>query len=254
MPRTVEVTLEKNTIEAESSNLLKGAKTEKLMEVSPYQIRTTIDLSTSTATEVKKKAAIFEVQRVADSFTTERFKEIDKLVADVKALLKKDQEGDGSAGGKARDLVKQVADEIEDTLPEFGKIVRKAVEKQVGKLSAAAKSSSTGVFRGIKLTAKFENSGASGLKVEVKESAKKWLAEKESILLKNITAEIEKTGVDTDGVKKVNNFYEIVCEKNPKFRIISQVKGNKFEMLAIYMFSSSGAKTYVAGENIPNFA
>jgi hypothetical protein len=252
MAKTIKVKLDDGGKElcAESSNALKGAKEEKLIEISPYQVRTLIDVSSITS-NVKKQIAFRESQNVAEKFADKLFKQIDDMMVELKALVAKDKNGDGTAAAKAKELVKTVGDEIEETLTDFGKLIRKTVETKAGKLPSGTKSVSSGGFRGIRLVAKFENAGASGLKVELTNAAaKKWLGEKESILLKNMTEAIQKTGADTDGLEKVGNLYEIKCEKNPKCRIICEVKGNKLTMLAVYEFAPSGAKTLIAGEEV----
>ena len=250
MPRTVKVELDKDAFRAESSDLLKGVRSDKLIEVAPYQVRALFDLRNATATEMAKKAAVAAAQREADSFTNRRFAEIDKLVAELKALLAKDKKGDGAAAEEAQDLVKRVADKIEETVPDFGKLMRKALESKVGKLPGGRNEASGG-FRGIKLVAKFEHAGAAGLDVKIKDpTVKAWLLKHEQLQYKTLLAEIQIVGAEADGlVKVINKFYEVACAKTVHHYIICEINGNVLTMVAIYR-GAGKKKEWVAGAHV----
>jgi hypothetical protein len=162
MPGTAKVTMKGEILSAESSDLLKMAKHEKLVKIQPYQIRTEINLQSAGFNEMQKKAAELSARREANRVEEEFLKKIDTLVAELKKFIEMDERGNDKAGDLAEKRVKSVSDDLEDSLPEFGKRIRKAVEKTLGKtLPGTAKSASSGGFRGIKLIYRFEHGGVS---------------------------------------------------------------------------------------------
>lgn len=248
------IELKKGELTVDAQNVLATARPEKLIAISPFQIRTHIDLKSLDLQSPDQLKVLKAVGDEAKKFTKEAVDEVQKLVTDLKALVKKDAEGDASAGGKAKALVEKVSGELEDKLPDFGRLMRKAVERSLRKkLSTTNKSVSTGGFKGLKLTVKFTSSD-NGLDVEVDDEARKWLvANNEEIQLQKAKAAIAKDGVDSDLLNKFRDkIYEIKCARSTKHMMVGLVQGDKFALQAVYE-TAGGAKTKVAGEDVPGY-
>jgi hypothetical protein len=169
MAFTVKVGIKKDIFTAESSDVLsevkKKTEVKAFVQVKPYQIHTEINLTAAALSIDKKTSATKAAQKEADTFQGELEDKIEKLVKRLKELQAKDKMGDAKAGEEAEKECKKCGDEIDDTLPDFGIRIRKAVEKGSGaKLAAGCKSLSNGRFGGdpkIKLVAEFDHAGAS---------------------------------------------------------------------------------------------
>jgi len=165
-----------DVLAVESSDLLKMAKTEKLIQIQAYQIRLHINLQKAGLSELQEGVVKMFAQKEANRLETEMLKQIDDLVKELKKLQEEDKRGNDKAGDLAEKKVKSVSDEIDDSLPEFGPHIRKAIEKAMGKkLPGASKTVASGGFRGIKLLAKFEHGGASAEIVKDFQDAAKML-------------------------------------------------------------------------------
>jgi hypothetical protein len=148
-------------LSVESSDLLKAAqdsKTKEFLKIPPYQIRVSIGIDgfkqrSSKQDAAVEKAAEGEAKKIED----ELVKMVKDLVKELEKLQKEDQAGNKKAGEEASKRVKATGDKIEDTLPEFGRRIRKAIEHSVGqKLPSSVKSVGQGRFGEIVLIGQFE--------------------------------------------------------------------------------------------------
>ncbi len=145
----------------ESSDLLKAAhdsKAKEFLKIPPYQIGVSIGIDGFKQRSPKQDGAVeMAAKREAQKIEDELIKLVNELVKELEKLQKEDQAGNKKAADEAKKRVKATSEKIDDTLPEFGRRIRKAVEQSLGqKLPSSVKSVGRGRFGEIVLIGQFE--------------------------------------------------------------------------------------------------
>lgn len=160
------VTVKDDELTVESSDLLKAAhdsKAKEFLKIQPYLVGVSIGINGFKQRSSKQDAAVEAgAKREAQKIEDELVNLVKNLVKDLEKLQKEDQAGNKKAAEEANKRVKATGDKIEDTLPEFGRRIRKAIEQSVGqKLPSSIKSVGRGRFSGLVLIGQFEGGGDS---------------------------------------------------------------------------------------------
>ena len=163
------VRVKDDELTVESSDLLKAAhdsKAKEFLKIQPYLIGVSIGINGfKQRSSIQDAAVEMAAKREAQKIEDELVKMVKDLVKDLEKLQKEDQAGNKKAGEEAKKRVKATSDKIEDTLPEFGRRIRKAVEQSVGqKLPSSRQERRPGAFQRTRLDRGIRGRGRLGVR------------------------------------------------------------------------------------------
>jgi hypothetical protein len=160
------VRVKNDELTVESSDLLKAShdsKAKEFLKIQQYLVGISMGINGfKQRSSIQDAAVEMAAKREAKKIEDELVNLVKNLVKDLEKLQKEDQAGNKKAEEEANKRVKATSDKIEDTLPEFGRRIRKAVEQAVGqKLPSGIKTVGRGRFSGLILIGGFEGGGDS---------------------------------------------------------------------------------------------